>query len=134
MDKKQQQIFYRLCDNFKLYGKKTFIQYRNLSEFKHFEIEKINPDHRIKLYGILRREKVKDRRYNKLVNVGEILIYSAFIIFPFNNMALLFINGFIVYSLLFRLCIDSNPEIILDAYRNRIKSRNVSFLPSVRDG
>lgn len=88
MDKKQITIFNDILDKFHLPHKQiTFIQHRNLREFKYFEIERINPTHIIQLYGRLKNNSNKHNKSKKLINVGEIII--GFTTFSLNIQILL---------------------------------------------
>lgn len=74
MDKKQNLIFDKILDSNKLPDPKTFKQYRNLKEFKYFFIERINPNHRIFLYGVLKNNNKKKDTSKTFIKVGEIII------------------------------------------------------------
>lgn len=109
MDKKQKSIFYRLLEKFDLPRKNTFVQFRNLNEFKYFKIEKINPTHRILLYGKLKNDKSK-----KFIKVGEILIGEIVLTLNVNlilsniNSICLFINIFFLSSIFYYIISDEN--------------------------
>lgn len=70
MDTKQKRIFNDIIEKFKLPKKAHLVQFRNLKEFKYFNIEKINPNHIIELYGKLKKKYKNTNR----VHVGRILI------------------------------------------------------------
>lgn len=94
MDKKQSSIFYSILDKFRLPHRNIiFIQHRNLNEFKYFTIEKINPTHRIILYGTLKNNNKKKDISRTYIKVGEIII----------GMNTLFLNIKIILN---------NPDII----------------------
>jgi hypothetical protein len=61
---------------FNLPSNAHFIQHRNLNEFKYFNIEKINPTHRIFVYGTLKNNNKKKETSKSLIKVGEIIITS----------------------------------------------------------
>jgi hypothetical protein len=96
MQKKEQTIFNKILENNNIKEKVIFVQHRNLKEFRSFEIERVNPTHHLILFGRLRHHLSKDKQYNKLLNVGEIFIYSAFLLFPFNNIVLFILNYYIL--------------------------------------
>jgi hypothetical protein len=124
MDNKQNVIFAKICDKFKLPYKNTFIQHRNLKEFRYFFIERVNPTHRILLYGKLKKNYINDNYPNKIIKVGEILLsYSLCLIDTHNpifKFMLLFCGfyaqTFIFYTYFFKV---NFGEFVLNAYRNR---------------
>lgn len=129
MDYKQEIIFDKILEKNNIEGNITFIQHRNLKEFRGFLIERINPNHRIILYGKLKRKKVLDGRYNKLLNVGEIIIAVGILFTPFLNFLLQFLVGIALTLYLYELILllNKNDELtvkeVLYAYRNRRKCR-----------
>jgi len=70
-DKKE----YDILDKFSLPYNSKIIKFRNLNEFKRFEIERINPNHVINLYGILKNNS-KKKNVCKIIYCGRILIPS----------------------------------------------------------
>ena len=109
MDYKQRKIFNGICKIFNLKKDKiTFIQYRNLKEFRKFEIERINPTHKIKLYGILKRKHIKDGHRNKMINVGEIIISIGLLIIPTNQFILNLLVSIAFYIFLSNLLEKNN--------------------------
>jgi hypothetical protein len=75
MNKEQKKIFDRILEDHQIKGENIqFIQHRNLNEFKYFQIERINPTHRIKLYGILKNNNKKKDVTKRLIDAGEIII------------------------------------------------------------
>ena len=74
MDNKQKRIFNRILEKNNLPRDNTFIQHRNLKEFKSFFIERVNPTHRIFLYGRPKKKYVYDCHYDKSIKAGEILL------------------------------------------------------------
>lgn len=83
MDERQKQIFDNICYKNHIPNDKNkikFIQHRNLKEFSFFLVERINPNHKIFVFGKLRKKFVKDNNFNKYIRVGEIIIYSTIII------------------------------------------------------
>lgn len=74
MDKKQNTILDKILDANNLPDPSIFIQHRNLNEFKYFKIEKINPTHRIILYGSLKNGNKKKETSKSLIKAGEIII------------------------------------------------------------
>lgn len=107
MDRKQHSILLDICDKFNLPYKNTFIQHRNLKEFKYFEIEKINPNHHIMVYGRLKNKSNKHNRSRKLINVGELLIafttvyLNLTIIYEYADFILLTLSMYIISSMFF---------------------------------
>lgn len=84
MDKKQITILKKILEYNKLPDKITFIQHRNLNEFKLFKIEKVNPTHRIILYGILKNGNKKKETSRSIIKAGEIIIVLSCIGIDFN--------------------------------------------------
>lgn len=75
MNEKQKKIFHRILEDNNIKGSPIqFIQRRNLNEFKYFEIERINPTHRIKLYGVYKNNNKKKDVTKRLIEAGEIII------------------------------------------------------------
>ena len=116
MDKKQLHILNNIYKKFNLKGNKKFIQHRNLKEFRYFFIEKINPNHKIILYGKLRKQYVNDKCHNRIINVGEIIIYSCLITLDFNSIVINGLCGFILTYFLIDLINIKNPFEVLNAY------------------
>src|SRR4030043_117267 len=104
MDEKQKRIYHNIISGFGLNKKNKFVQHRNLSEFKYFKIERINPNHIIILYGKLKNNKNKNHVCKGFVKVGEIYIYgtTAFlnlniILENINSIVLLFNLSFLAF-------------------------------------
>ena len=119
MDDKQKHIFMGILDDNDLPHENVFIQHRNLKEFKSFFIERINPNHRIELYGLLKRSRVKDNRFNKTIKVGEILLCMGFSTVLEPSMVTIAVNllmGIILFDIVLGL-------ITTDANRNRREYR-----------
>jgi len=119
MDDKQKHIFRGILDNNDLPHENVFVQHRNLKEFKSFFIERINPNHRIELYGLLKRSRVKDNRFNKTIKVGEILLCMGFSTVLEPSMVTIAVNllmGIILFDIVLGL-------IITDVDRNRREYR-----------
>jgi hypothetical protein len=117
MDNKQQNIYKHILDNNNLSHNNTFVQFRNLKEFRSFFIERINPTHRILLFGKLK--KPKDKNYNRVVKVGEILLcMGSFLVIPsfILNICINIIVGVILFNIYLGL--------INNAYRDRRKCWN----------
>jgi len=74
MSRKEERIFNKILEKNNLPECKTFIKHRNLTEFKTFSIERINPTHRIFLYGNLKNNNKKKKTSKSLIKVGEILL------------------------------------------------------------
>ena len=70
MDYKQNKIFKDILEKYSLPDTAKLIQYRNLKEFKYFDIERINPNHIIELYGKMKNYYVNKNR----IHVGRIII------------------------------------------------------------
>lgn len=102
MNKKQKNIYRHIIKNFNLPRKNHFIQYRNLKEFRNFEIERINPTHKILLYG-----KLKNKKCNSLIRVGEIIINGLTITLNYKiilsniDLICIIINMFFLSSIIF---------------------------------
>ena len=110
MDKKQVKIFHEILDKFKLpYKNIIFIQHRNLKEFKYFNIERINPTHRIILYGSLKNNNKKKETTKQLLKVGEIII-GIFTFFIQINMVIQYIN---LITIIFSMYLISGLFFIL---------------------
>jgi len=107
MDKKQITILNTIIDKYKLSHNSTFIQHRNLKEFKYFEIERINPNHHILVLGKLKNNKNKHNHTKKFINVGEIIIGFTTIGLNFTlileniNFICILFNMFFINCLLF---------------------------------
>lgn len=117
MDNKQMHIFRNICEKNNLPIENTFVQFRNLKEFRSFFIERINPTHHILLFGRLKHPK--DKNYNRVVKVGEILLgMGFFIIIPsaILNLCINLIGGVIL--------IDIYLGLIENAHWDRGKCRN----------
>jgi len=85
MDRKQHTIYLQILDKFNLHGDKIqFIQHRNLREFKYFDIERLNPNHKIKLFGRLKNNVSPHNKSKKMIEVGEIIIGLNTICLSFN--------------------------------------------------
>lgn len=128
MDNKQKKIYDKILDKYDLPYNNSFKQYRNLKEFRYFFIERINPNHRILLFGRLKKSMLKSNNFpNKIIKVGEILLTSVFLLVPVNNwfldIELKFMTCLILFSILFDLCFDSHIERFLNAYWNRREYR-----------
>jgi len=75
MDYRQQHIFNNILEKNHIKNENIkFKQYRNLKEFKYFIIERVNPNHKIKIYGVLKNNDKKKNNSKHFINVGEITI------------------------------------------------------------
>jgi hypothetical protein len=109
MDSKQKRIFKNiLLENELPTNKKIrFKQYRNLKEFKYFQIERINPTHIIQLYGVLKNNNVKKKTSKTLINAGEIIIgmttiaINMQILLLYTDLILLILSMYIINCFLF---------------------------------
>jgi hypothetical protein len=99
MDKKQTLILDKILDKNDLPDPIKFKQYRNLNEFKYFVIEKINPNHRIFLYGILKNNNKKKDTSKSFIKAGEIII----VITSFFGNVSLFYDNIDLISLVFSM-------------------------------
>jgi hypothetical protein len=97
MNHKEITIYEKILEKFNLDNPKTFIQHRNLNEFKLFKIERINPTHRIFLYGILKNNNKKKQTSKSLIKVGELLFLVGSLMCNFE----LFFNNINFISLIF---------------------------------
>lgn len=128
MDYQQQRILNTIYNRYKIKGNKiVFKQYRNLKEFTFFNIERTNPNHIIKLYGKPKRKNIKDGHYNKLINVGEILIYSMMLLFIRTDIFLFWLSCFILGLFCFDLCYYNNPLEVFYVNWHRLKNFNKNF-------
>lgn len=119
MDTKQKNILYGIYDKFRIFGNKKFIQFRNLKEFNYFQIERVNPNHRIILYGKLKRKYANDGYSNKIIKAGEIILFISFIISPYTNI-LIEVSYCLILSLLLNSLFDKKTPIeVLNACWNR---------------
>jgi len=125
MDKTQNRILKDIIDKFKLPIKIKFIQFRNLREFKYFTIERINPTHRIILFGKLKNNKCKNHVPKGFIKVGEIIIpcitlfFNLQLIVDYINIICLFFNLFFVFNILFYYSINLNFLKVLYVNWNR---------------
>jgi hypothetical protein len=125
MDRKQTLIFDKVLDENKLPDPTTFKQYRNLKEFKYFIIERINPNHKIFLYGVLKNNNKKKDTSKTFIKVGEIIIViSSFscnmqLFYENINLITLIFSMFCLNIFLFYLFGNFNLMRCLIDYRNR---------------
>lgn len=103
MDKKQTLILDKILDKYELPDPKIFKQYRNLKEFKYFVIEKINPTHRIFLYGILKNNNKKKDTSKSFIKAGEIIIIVSSI---FGNLNLFYDNIDLISLVFSMFCLN----------------------------
>jgi hypothetical protein len=104
MNHKQITILMNIFEKFNIPENAHFIQHRNLNEFKYFKTEKINPTHKIFLYGSLKNNHKKKDTSKSFIKVGEIIISS---IATFCNIRIFFENfNFIClcFSMFFFAC------------------------------
>lgn len=114
MDSKQMHIYKKICEKNSLPSENTFVQFRNLKEFRSFFIERINPTHRILLFGRLKNPV--DGNYTRVVKVGEILLgMGCFIVMPS------FLLNLVVNIVGFVILLDIYMGLIDNAYRDRGK-------------
>lgn len=75
--KKKEYWVYKLKERFGLPDKSKVIFFRNPDEFRRIELERINPTHKIIMYGYLKRRYTNKSR----IKMGKIYLpsYSAFI-------------------------------------------------------
>jgi hypothetical protein len=78
MQKKQYWIN-KLREWFKLPNDIKVVFFRNPSEFKHIEIERINPTHKIIIYGTLKRKYSNKNR----IKLGKIYLPSKSLLLSF---------------------------------------------------
>lgn len=125
MNNKEISIYEKILDKFDLENPKTFIQHRNLNEFKNFQIERVNPTHRIILYGMLKNNSIKRNVSKTLIKVGEILLISGALLCDFNlilsniDLIALIFSMFFLYCFLFYLFGNTNILRGIYDYRNR---------------
>ena len=125
MDKKQNNILKRICDNNSLpFHKIKFKQYRNLKEFKYFNLEFVNPTHKIKLKGSLKNKHIHDGNKNKIINVGEIIMFISVTLFIKDTYLILYLFNCCLLTLYFyHLCIFDNPIEVFKYYINWYRRR-----------
>jgi hypothetical protein len=124
MDRKQMSIFHNICDKFKLPYANKFIQHRNLKEFRYFFIERVNPTHRILLYGKLKKSYDNCKQPNRIIKVGEIILSGSLICLDSHSLFFQFLlyflsfylQTFIFYNYFFKINLG---VYILNAYRDR---------------
>lgn len=104
MNNKQLTILMNIFEKFDIPKNAHFIQHRNLNEFKYFNTEKINPTHRIFLYGVLKNNNKKKETSKSLIKVGEIIICSIFTLFNFNVILIHFNLICLLFSMFFLSC------------------------------
>jgi len=119
MDNKQTRIFNNILDKNKLPRKNVFIQHRNLTEFKSFRIERINPTHRIFLYGKLKKKHINDGHFDKTIKAGEILLCFGLFFFV-NTMFMNFVINIMIGAILLSFYLD----VVLNVDWNRGECRN----------
>jgi hypothetical protein len=126
MDKKQTRILKEIFKRNNINKNATFMQYRNLREFRYFTIERINPNHIIELYGKLKNgNPKKDVCLN--VHVGRIIIpYFSLIVFIFGvspieviNILILILSNMLVSISIYYICCSINVMRFLHDCINR---------------
>lgn len=122
MDRKQILIYDKIIEENFLIKPKLFIQHRNLKEFKYFIIEKINPTHRLFVYGVLKNNNKKKEISKHYIKVGEIILITTGI---FGNIHLFYENldfisiVFSMFSLnIFMFYLFGNINILRSLYDN----------------
>jgi hypothetical protein len=127
MDNKQQFIFQKICNKFKFPYDCKFIQHRNLKEFRYFIIERINPTHRIFLYGKLKKGQDKNSYPNRIIKVGEIWLCYASMIIPIHNPLFVFymnmITAMILFNILYYHCMQDNFG---EWFKSLLESKEIS--------
>lgn len=130
---KQRDIFNKICLKFELPFNNVFVQHRNLNEFRSFGIEKVNPNHRIILYGKLRKNYIKDNHPNKIIRVGEILIAFTF---PITNDTVI-ITSLMAFHMFYTFFIINNfEELVFESvnrYRGKCRKWKNSLCGSLRN-
>lgn len=135
MDNKQILIYNKILKENSLKKPKIFIQHRNLNEFKYFMIEKINPTHRLFVYGVLKNNNKKKEISKNYIKVGEIILVTTAL---FGNVNLFYENIdfisliFAMFSLsIFIFYLFGNINILRSLYDNwnrRISWRRKNYL------
>jgi hypothetical protein len=98
MDKKQIRIWDKIREKNNISDDAKLIQYRNLTEFCGFKIERINPNHIIELYGRLKKDNPK-RDVCIRVHVGRIIIpYMSIVFFLYAVSPIQLINMLLLIS------------------------------------
>jgi len=110
-------------DKFKQLSDKDFklILYRNPFEFVWFQLEYVNPNHKINIYGIPKR-KLRKENYLKYYKVGRIILSAYLPIYLVFNLNLLdvLLPGILMTWLTIKLMFFViEQEFIYNANRNR---------------
>jgi len=109
-------------DRYSLPENAKVIMYRNVSEFKYFQLEPINPTHKILLWGVLKKCNRKTK-FNTRVLAGKINIpLIAFLfssLFIDTNLTVLIIK--ILFSILMGYCIYILPIYGINHLKEVIK-------------
>jgi hypothetical protein len=132
MDIKQIRIFDKLLEKYKLKSDKiVFIQHRNLKEFRYFKIERINPTHRIILYGSLKNSNKKKGTARELIKVGEILLsvtgigLNLNILYIYSDFILLCLSMYIINVMFFYIFGNIN---LIGGLIKRLQELKVSWV------
>jgi hypothetical protein len=91
-------------------------------------IERINPNHRIFLYGKLKKSYDTNHNPNRILKVGEIWLCYASLVIPIHNAFFLFymnmITAMILFHILYYHCIQDNfGEFIRDIFKDKRSSQ-----------
>lgn len=141
MNSKQHTILRKILEKYELpqENKIIFKQHRNLNEFRYFSIEKINPNHRIRLYGTLKKNNKKNKTTRSLINVGEILIGFTTILLNlkilsiYSDIILLYLSSYIICAFFFyffggiKIWTKNIDIIIQKIYRFFQKNSSISY-------
>jgi len=100
------------------------ILYRNPKEFSYFNLEKINPTHKIQIWGKLKK---KHRKGNNLyINAGKILIPSFFLTFVnFEILIQILPSALISFLFVDLYLILTMQEEFINIIKDIKKSKNV---------
>lgn len=108
MDSKDSFVINKILEGNNLPSCKTFVKHRNLKEFKFFLIERMNPNHRVFVYGVLKNNNKKKKTSRYFIKVGELLFILGSLMVNFDVFqrnvdvicllfSLFFLNCFLFY-------------------------------------
>lgn len=112
----------------KLPKNSTITLYRHPKEFSHFEIEKINPTHKLIIWGLLRKKYVNSKPTYK-IKCGRVSIPCLLISYVYLNNFVIsdYMINLMLDVILSSLCVYSIfyfPLVIKDVNRNTGRIRN----------
>ena len=113
----------KIRDYFELPENAKIILFRNPNEFNHFQVEKINPTHKMILYGQLKK-KYRHCRKAYYIMCGKIRIpFIMFVdmafLFKFMNLNIPLTIGYSILSTILTYYMFFYPMLKSDTYVNR---------------